>query len=60
MMNCQFPSKHHRDLREKFIRGNHAPSMNKELRKTVYTRPILCNEFSKTPLTENEPLYKKQ
>ena len=43
----------HAPLRKKFIRGNHAPFMNKELRKAIYTRSRLCNKFCKSPLKEN-------
>ena len=50
----------HAPLRMKFIRGNHAPFINKELRKAIYTRSRLRNKFCKSPLKENEALYKKQ
>ena len=49
----------HASLRKKFIRGNHAPFMNKELRRAIYTRSRLCNKFCKSPSKENEALYKK-
>ena len=48
----------HAPLRKKFIRGNHAPFMNKELRKAIYTRSRLRNKFCKSPSNENEALYK--
>ena len=50
----------HAPLRKKFIRGNHAPFMNIELRKAIYTRPSLRNKFCKSPSKENKALYKQQ
>ena len=50
----------HAPLRKKFIRGNHAPFMNKELRKAIYTRSRLRNKFCSSTSKENEALYKKQ
>ena len=50
----------HAPLRKKFIRGNHAPFMNKELRKAICTRSRLRNKFCKSPSKENEALHKKQ
>ena len=43
----------HAPLRKKFIRDKHAPFMNKELRKAIYTRSKLCNKFCKSLLKEN-------
>ena len=37
----------HAPLRKKFIRGNHAPFMNKELRKAIYTRSRYVISFVK-------------
>ena len=50
----------HAPLRMKFFRGNHAPFMNNELRKAIYTRPRLRNKFCKSPSKESEALYKQQ
>ena len=50
----------HATLKKKFLRGNQAPFVNKELRKTIYDRSRLRNRFCKTPTKENEKLYKKQ
>ena len=50
----------HAPLRKKFIRDNHAPFINKELRKAIYTRSRLWKKFCKSPSKENEALYKKQ
>ena len=47
-------------LRKKFIRDNHTPFMNKELRKTIYTRSRLRNKFCKSLSNKSEALYKKQ
>ena len=50
----------HAPLRKKFIRDNHAPFMNKELRTAIYTRSRLHDKFCKNPSNENEALHKKQ
>ena len=50
----------HAPLKKKFLRGNQAPFINKELRKAIYDRSRLRNRFCKTPTEENEKLYKKQ
>ena len=50
----------HAPLRKKFIGGNHAPFMNKELRKAIYARSRLRNKFCESPSKENEALYKKK
>ena len=50
----------HAPQKKKFLRGNHAPFMSKELRKAIYTRSRLRNKFCKNPTTENEQIYKKQ
>ena len=36
-------------LKKRFVRGNQAPFMNKELRKAVYIRSRLRNNFCKNP-----------
>ena len=56
--NYSFLTREFSHLRKKFIRGNHAPFMNKELRKAIYTRSRLRNKFCKSPSKENEALYK--
>ena len=50
----------HAPLKRKVLRGNHAPFINKELRKAIYTRTRLKNKFNKIPSEENKILYKKQ
>ena len=50
----------HAPLKKKFIRGNQAPFMTRNLRKEIYTRSRLRNKFCKNPTKENEKLYKKQ
>ena len=50
----------HTPLKKKFVRGNHAPSMNKGLRKATYNRSRLKNQFCKNQTKENEENYKKQ
>ena len=46
----------HAPLKKKFLRGNQAPFINKELRKAIYDRSRLRNRFCKTPTEENEKL----
>ena len=41
-------------------RGNHAPFINKVMRKAFYTRSRLRNNFCKNPSEENEGKYKTQ
>ena len=47
-------------LKKKKQRGNHAPSISKEMRKAIYTRSRLRNKFCKNPSEENERKYKRQ
>ena len=47
-------------LKTKFLRGNQATFINKELRTAIYDRNRLRNRFCKTPTEENEKLFKKQ
>ena len=51
---------HHAPLKKRFVRGNQAPFMNKELRQAIYTRSRLRNNFCKNPTKENEKKYKIQ
>ena len=50
----------HAPLKRKFIRGNQAPFMTRNLKKEVYTRSRFRNIFCKNPTKENEKLYQKQ
>ena len=50
----------HAPLKKKFIRGNQAPFMTRNLREEIYTRSRFRNKFCKNPTKENEKLYKKQ
>ena len=47
-------------LKKKFIRGNQAPFMTRNLRKEIYPRSRFRNKFCKSRTKENEKLYKKQ
>ena len=47
-------------LKKKFIRGNQAPFITRNLRKEIYTRRRFRNKFCKSPTKENEKLHKKQ
>ena len=44
----------------KIQRGNHAPFISKEMKKTIYSRSRLRNKFCKNPSEENERKYKRQ
>ena len=49
----------HAPFKKKIVRGNHAPFITKDLRKTIYTRSKLRNKFIKNPTEVNEKLYKR-
>lgn len=49
----------HAPLKTKFVRGNEAPFMNKELRKAIYSRSRLKNNFNKNKTKENNTKYRK-
>ena len=50
----------HAPLRRKFVRGNNAPSMNREFQKEIYVRRRLINKYWVEPSSENKAAYKKQ
>ena len=50
----------HAPIKEKLIRANNAPFMNKTLTKSVMIRSRLRNIFNKNPSVENETAYKIQ
>lgn len=50
----------HAPIKIKLVRGNEAPFMNKKLRKAIYTRSRLKNNFNKNRTDENTAKYKKQ
>ena len=50
----------HAPLKKKFIRGNQAHFMTRNLKKEIYTRSRFRNKFCKSTTKENEKLYKKQ
>ena len=50
----------HAPLKQKVLRGNDAPFMNKELRKAIYHRSKLKNYYNKTRTEESKLNYKKQ
>ena len=47
----------HAPLKTKFIRGNQAPWMTRNLSKEMYTSGRVRNKFCKHPTKENEKLY---
>ena len=50
----------HAPLKQKTVRGNQAPFMNKTLRKAIYTRSRFKNNLNKNPTDDNKIKYKKQ
>ena len=50
----------HAPLKEKFVRSNSSPFMNKELSKAIMKRSKLRNVYNKFPTNENMTIYKKQ
>ncbi|XP_057296307.1 uncharacterized protein LOC130625272 [Hydractinia symbiolongicarpus] len=50
----------HAPIKIKLVRGNEAPFMNKKLRKAIYTRSRLKNNFNKNRTDQNRSKYKKQ
>ena len=53
-------NKRHAPLKKRLVRGNQAPFMNKELKKTIYTRSRLKNNFCKNAVKENEKMFKME
>ena len=47
----------HAPLKEKFVRANNSPFMNKTLSKAVMTRSRLRNKFIRNPIHENKVNY---
>ena len=50
----------HAPTKTKFLRGNDAPFMNPQLRKSMYTRARLKRRLNKRPSKQNEVAFKKQ
>ena len=51
--------KRHAPLKEKYLRANNQPFMNKSLSKAVMTRTRLRNKFLKNPCENNKAKYPK-
>ena len=49
----------HVSLKKNILQGNHAPFIDKEFRKAIYTRSRLRNKFLKSSTKENKSLFKK-
>ena len=47
-------------VKQKYIRGNQSPFMNKDIHKAIITRTRLRNRFIKEPTQMNRLAYKKQ
>ncbi|XP_057297642.1 uncharacterized protein LOC130628675 [Hydractinia symbiolongicarpus] len=50
----------HAPLKQKTLRGNDAPFMNKELRKAIYSRSRFKNKYNNDKTEENNANYKRQ
>ena len=50
----------HAPLKVKILRGNHAPFVDKQLRKEIFKRSKLRNKYCKNTSEQNAALYKKQ
>ena len=49
----------HAPLKKKFLRGNNAPFINRNLKKAIYVRTNLKKKFIKNPTNENKARFKK-
>ena len=47
----------HAPLKEKILRGNHAPLLTKEIRKEIYTKSELKKIYNRNPTEENKTIY---
>ena len=50
----------HAPLKKKFVRGNQAPYMTKQLRKTIMRRSELESKYLKNKTIDNKTKFKKQ
>ena len=50
----------HCPMKKKYVRGNNAPFMNKDLSRAFMCRSKLKNQFNKNPTEANKILYNKQ
>ena len=50
----------HAPLKTKFVGGNNAPFLNREVQKEIYVRSRLRNKFWVEPSAENKTAYKKE
>ena len=50
----------HAPLKTKVVRGNDAPSVDKQLRKAIYTRTRFKNKIHENPSKEDKMAYKKR
>ena len=47
-------------MKKKYVRGNNAPFMNKDLSRAFMCRSKSKNQFNKNPTEANKILYNKQ
>ena len=50
----------HAKIKEKYVRANNAPFMNRDMAKAIMTRSRLKNNYNKFPTEENKIKFKKQ
>ena len=51
---------HHAPTKQKFVRGNHLPFMNKTLSKAIMHRTRFRNKYLRNKILENKKKYTKQ
>ena len=49
----------HAPLKQKVLRGNEAPFMNRKFKRAIYKRSFLKNKWNKNPTGENKTSWKK-
>ena len=57
---CQKTLNHHAPTKQKFVRGNHLPFMNKTLSKAIMHRTRFRNKYLRNKILENKKKYTKQ
>ena len=57
---CQKTLNHHAPAKQKFVRGNHLPFINKTLSKAIMHRNKFRNKYLRNKTDENKGRYKKQ
>ena len=50
----------HAPIKQKIVRGNDAPFMNRDFRKAIYTRTRLKNKYNKNPMLKTKQNIKRK